>query len=285
MSIDNRADAFGRCHRDLCICVVAPQRDATRAATPVRISPVAAVLAVIVAVACRMSTTPPQPRPVLAPHPIAHLDAAIADAAADATAASPDRTDAATPVDASSLWADRVPRGMIAARFEEGYVRWPDAGEETYDPVPPGLVDWLQSTDGEVTVQVFAGPRSEINAPDLETWALRAMERFAPQADLSERSLWPGQYFRYRRAADGTRHAELRLLQVEWRMADDTRHRDVLVGLSERGDVLYRTFVTLDCGAAWWDAPEPPPEGPLPRALLRRGREAHSRYIVGPQPR
>ncbi len=188
-------------------------------------------------------------------------------------------------VDASSLWADRVPRGMVAARFEDGDVRWPGAAEETYDPAPPGLVDWLKNADGEVTVQVFAGPRSEIDAPDLETWALRAMERFAPQADLSERSLWPGQYFRYRRAADGTRHAELRLFQIEWRMADDTRHRDVLVGISERGDVLYRTFVTLDCGAAWWDAPEPPPEGPLPRALLRRGREAHSRYIVGPQPR
>lgn len=183
--------------------------------------------------------------------------------------------------DAPPLFAQSLPRGVRAARFEDSTVQWPSPSEleENCPNRPDGIIEWYRFGDPQLQVQVFA-ERTPASAPrDARAWALSLASRERPAIDLTP-SLLADIHFRASTAPDGTFRAGLRQYQARWTLDpcnDDLL--DVVAAYVQRGPFTYRVYLLMPAGWAWWDESRWP-EGPIPPRVRARGRAAYQRWIA-----
>lgn len=184
---------------------------------------------------------------------------------------------------APALFAGRVPAGFVV---ERPVGELSDELEGVRESVRQSttMIESYIDRRRQAIIEVHAEPRARARAMALDgghAWARWLFGRWAPGADLSDRSLWNGWRFRASSAPDGARRAEVRLFQVEWDAPFEGSLFDVLVGAVERGDFTYVVYVVLPAGAAHWDGLEEVPDrASIPRRDLRTARALHAELIA-----
>lgn len=209
------------------------------------------------------------------------VDASAADRVAlDASA------DVSIEARAPALFAGRVPAGFVVER-PVGELSDELEGVRERVRQSTTMIESYIDRRRQAIIEVHAEPRARAcsmafdGSDGSHAWALSLFARWAPGADLSERSLWNGLRFRSSSAPDGARRAEVRLFQVEWDAPFEGSLFDVLVGAVERGDFTYVVYVVLPAGAAHWDGLEDVPDrASIPRRDLRTARALHAELIA-----